>query len=132
MRVTPAAEPSATNFNRKCCRINELMDCIALATHTHDFPQVSLSRPRYSLYFSSVLAVGGLDWRQGDGNGPERSVGGEEAAAATRLEALRSQLATAKPPPSWVSCATRDRLKPAVLLSRPSPFSRPSPASRPS
>src|SRR5208283_920797 len=34
MRATPAAEPSATNSCRKYCRIHELIDCIALATHT--------------------------------------------------------------------------------------------------
>src|SRR5208283_3664953 len=34
MRVTPAAERGATNSRRKHCRIDELMDCIALATHT--------------------------------------------------------------------------------------------------
>src|SRR5208283_1591029 len=38
-------EPSATNSGRKYCWIDELMDCIALRTHTHDFLQVSSARP---------------------------------------------------------------------------------------
>jgi len=46
IRVTPAAEPTATNSGRKSRWDNSIMDCIALTsfTYTRDLRQVSPSR----------------------------------------------------------------------------------------